>query len=217
MNKIKQNVKKLAFTIAEVLITLGIVGIVAECTIPTLFNNVSEQNYKVAYKKAYSLASQVWSQAMSDNSLSMVNFSGEGASKVANFNVFKSYFKIAKDCNAGNNSECWANGDAYAGGLPLSDAYAFVDVSGNSWSLAGNTDGYGISILVDTNGLKGPNKYGQDRFILLPIPMDGNYPGMPVKVRPLTDCTSTAQCSTWADICPSIAQHPCYFTSWLYN
>ena len=43
---------RLAFTLAEVLITLGIIGIVAEMTIPTLMNNVQDQAFKAAWKKS---------------------------------------------------------------------------------------------------------------------------------------------------------------------
>ena len=41
-------IKKNAFTLAEVLITLGIIGIVAAITIPTLINNVQDAQYKTA-------------------------------------------------------------------------------------------------------------------------------------------------------------------------
>ena len=41
------------FTLAEVLITLGIIGIVAAMTLPTLVNNYKKQIYVVGLKKAY--------------------------------------------------------------------------------------------------------------------------------------------------------------------
>src|SRR5574344_1677434 len=50
--------KKLGFTLAEVLITLGIIGIVAEMTIPTIINNVHEIQYKVGTKKAYQVLNE---------------------------------------------------------------------------------------------------------------------------------------------------------------
>lgn len=53
-----QPLSQLAFTLAEVIITLGIIGITAEITIPTLMQNVKDKNYKIAYKQAYSVASQ---------------------------------------------------------------------------------------------------------------------------------------------------------------
>ena len=48
-----------AFTLAEVLITLGIIGVVAAITIPTLMANYQKAQYVTALKKAYSQINQV--------------------------------------------------------------------------------------------------------------------------------------------------------------
>ena len=50
--------KRLGFTLAEVLITLGIIGVVAAMTMPTLMNQTNGAQYKTAYKKALSALSQ---------------------------------------------------------------------------------------------------------------------------------------------------------------
>lgn len=47
-----------AFTLAEVLITLGIIGVVAAMTMPTLMNQTNGAQYKAAYKKALSALAQ---------------------------------------------------------------------------------------------------------------------------------------------------------------
>ena len=46
------------FTLAEVLITLGIIGVVAAMTMPTLINSTNGAQYKTAYKKGLSVMSQ---------------------------------------------------------------------------------------------------------------------------------------------------------------
>lgn len=65
------------FTLAEVLITLGIIGVVAAMTMPTLMNSTQGAQYKAAYKKALSALSQAvtlnvaldeWNFADADNS-----------------------------------------------------------------------------------------------------------------------------------------------------
>ena len=43
--------RKLGFTLAEVLITLGIIGVIATLTLPTLMTNVAEKEYSTAMKK----------------------------------------------------------------------------------------------------------------------------------------------------------------------
>ena len=50
--------KKLGFTLAEVLITLVIIGVIAAMTVPTLMNNTNAQEYRSAFKKAISATNQ---------------------------------------------------------------------------------------------------------------------------------------------------------------
>ena len=50
--------KKLGFTLAEVLITLVIIGVIAAMTVPTLMNNTNSQEFRSALKKAISGANQ---------------------------------------------------------------------------------------------------------------------------------------------------------------
>ena len=47
-----------AFTLAEVLITIGIIGTVAALTIPTLISNVNSQHYKAMFKKSIATLNQ---------------------------------------------------------------------------------------------------------------------------------------------------------------
>ncbi len=47
------------FTLAEVLITLGIIGVVAAMTMPTLLNSTNGAQYRTAYKKALSVLSRL--------------------------------------------------------------------------------------------------------------------------------------------------------------
>lgn len=49
---------KTGFTLAEVLITLGIIGVVAAMTIPTLIANTRSQQYRSKFKKTISTLSQ---------------------------------------------------------------------------------------------------------------------------------------------------------------
>ena len=44
---------KKGFTLAEILIVLMVIGIIATMTIPGLMKGVQEAQYKTAYKKAY--------------------------------------------------------------------------------------------------------------------------------------------------------------------
>ncbi len=58
--------RKFAFTLAEVLITLGVIGIVAAMTIPTLVNSYKEKQRVTQLKKAYSVLNQAFTMAVAD-------------------------------------------------------------------------------------------------------------------------------------------------------
>ena len=69
---LKRTIGMGGFTLAEVLITLGIIGVVAAMTMPTLINSTQGAQYKTAYKKALSVLSQavVMNIALEDYDLS---------------------------------------------------------------------------------------------------------------------------------------------------
>ena len=66
--------KRFGFTLAEVLITLGIIGVVAAMTIPTLISNTNGAQFKTAYKKALSTLNQaiLMNIAMEDTDFSTI-------------------------------------------------------------------------------------------------------------------------------------------------
>src|SRR5574344_184193 len=78
--KFCSRIKRSAFTLAEVLIVLGIIGIVASMTIPTLMNKVAKQEYLTALKKFYSTQTDGWSRLLAD----------EGVQQLEDTSVFQS-------------------------------------------------------------------------------------------------------------------------------
>ena len=58
--------EKFGFTLAEVLITLGIIGIVSALTIPTLINNYKEKVRDNQFKKVYATLNQALRMTISD-------------------------------------------------------------------------------------------------------------------------------------------------------
>ncbi len=58
-----KKLKKDAFTLAEVLVTLGIIGVVAALTMPTLVSNHKKAVLKSQFKKTYSTISQAYDAA----------------------------------------------------------------------------------------------------------------------------------------------------------
>lgn len=61
------------FTLAEVLITLGIIGIVAALTIPTLINNYQKKAYIAALQKTYSQTQNAFKLMMADEGVDFLS------------------------------------------------------------------------------------------------------------------------------------------------
>lgn len=109
------------FTLAEVLITLGIIGVVAALTMPSLITNYQKKQIVIQLKKAYSTFSQalVLSQYENGNS-SEWDVTEAGSSYEENLAYFekywKPYLKVLKVCKT--MQEC---GYKYGGYAMLND------------------------------------------------------------------------------------------------
>lgn len=195
------------FTLAEILITLSIIGVVAAITIPLIHKvNVDREN-KVAYRKAFAAASQAISLARANNNITSPCANGNVCNN-DNFNAMKDDFKIIKDCNSSNASLCWdmTGEKAMNNTYPSNTAYAFVDSAGMSWAtMDGPATGY-FQFLVDTNGFRKPNQFGTDRWVLM---IDFQSASNPIKVSAYVDQ------ATNVNTCPSLPI--CYYSSYLDN
>src|SRR5574344_780724 len=88
--------KRKAFTLAEVLIVLGIIGIVAAMTIPTLMNKVAKQEYVTELRKFYSTQMNGWAKLLAD----------EGVDKLEDTSVFQSMGAGYCYTYSAENSDC---------------------------------------------------------------------------------------------------------------
>ena len=94
--------KKNAFTLAEVLITLGIIGVVAAMTMPVLIQNQREKVVVTQLKKVQSVFSQAFLMAVEVNGMAEdwdigTEDSSAGAQKL--YNIMKPYLLKVEDCN----------------------------------------------------------------------------------------------------------------------
>lgn len=155
----------IGFNLAEVLITLGIIGIVVIMTIPSLAKNIQDNQYKVAYKKALSTAAQAIQKANSEYLFVEQSHNQNPDVHKENFIIFMNQFKTIKQCLNNNNDQCWEKDgeDFCIDEYPPKNALAFIDSSGVAWSMFHNG---GTWFLIDTNGFKKPNQWGKDRFAI---------------------------------------------------
>ncbi len=171
--------KRFGFTLAEVLITLGIIGVVAAMTMPTLLNSTQGAQYRTAYKKALSVLSQavVLNVALDDYDLSQASKTGtegEDGTSASVYNLFNNRMNVAKVCSGAcdSNNDQWAannNANIKFGGKDSSTNYTFFFNDGITLTFEndaancteGNaTDGEGTVCLgaIDVNGAKNPNR-----------------------------------------------------------
>lgn len=167
----------LAFTLAEVLIVLGIIGIIAEMTIPTLMANVQLAELQAEYKKTYSDLNQIAQRFQSDYDMSVSEYTDStNDPKYNNYinfkNTYPTYFKHYRDLSPngweysihpvkqiiGNYSGGWCDWGHF-----------IQDSNGRIMNLDdANANGEnGPKICVDINGEKGPNREGWDNFVFL--------------------------------------------------
>ena len=88
------NKKKFAFTLAEVLITLGIIGVVAAMTIPTLMTNIKAKKLRTQFLKSYSIVQQAFKLMENDDVSSDPTTYGYGQY----YKTFLNYVKGGMDC-----------------------------------------------------------------------------------------------------------------------
>jgi prepilin-type N-terminal cleavage/methylation domain-containing protein len=170
--KNKTFTQKSAFTLAEVLITLGIIGVVAALTLPTLTKNYQKRQTVIQVKKTYSLLNNALEMAKKDYDTDINNWEiiHEGSLYIRSEHFAKNYLipylSVVEECGKSSESGCNYNSNLLSGG-----SYSFILKNGNVVRLAAyyndasqSADITRIEIIFDINGKKGPNVLGKDIF-----------------------------------------------------
>ena len=187
--------KNKAFTLAEVLITLGIIGIVAALTLPSVITKYQKKQTVAQLKKAYSTISQalVTSQYENGNisewnlsNIAPVTPSGSADQAVAEYNsvlgsilnkYFFPYMDIVDDCGL----FCKRQQNVKRTGLNPQEEVSwysrnhYVTYLKDGTIIAFSLDAKGgdapafqyLYIHVDINGDNKPNIYGRDIFVFM--------------------------------------------------
>ena len=150
--------KKLGFTLAEVLITLVIIGVIAAMTVPTLMSNTNAQEFRAALKKAISGANQALTLHYALTSESAIDMTG-GASQLVN-EIFRKRMSVLG--NEGDSvdfsiGDCSGTSFVTADGIMFCVSSDFASASCDSYNSTpcGSNGG---QLWIDVNGYKAPNK-----------------------------------------------------------
>lgn len=189
------------FTLAEVLITLGIIGVVAAMTIPSLITKYQKKAIETKFKEDFSIIQQVIrSNTANDTEINMAVQDGSSAYLKTFFDTyFAPYMKYSHVCY--EKEGCWQNrgpnktltgqsclddrkGIGIGSGIITIKMYNGTNICIDAWSWGNymktyfgiNTSGNGLSIYIDANGDSGPNVIGKDIYIITYTPEYGILP-----------------------------------------
>ena len=206
--------RKSAFTLAETLIVMGIIGVVAALTLPNLNSSTGDKEKVAKVKKVYSNLEDAIGRAQAvygPVSDWFVNYNIEAAAHTKRFaERITEFMKLSKNCEQTANLGCFSkdpykNLDGNAGGIGLdsadwgpSGAYRVITADGTSIFF-----NYVSSlILVDIDGPnKGANTWGKDLFcfqldINTKEPLPGGYNFTDEQLK--NNCFKTGQnCTAW--------------------
>lgn len=142
--------KKSGFTLAEVLITLVIIGVIAAMTIPTLMNSTNAQEYKTGIKKGISTLNQALTMQYA---LEGSTLADSATSTDAVVDIFQNRLNVISTSVAGET----------LGGVAVNPVFYTADGMkfGVVAAATGTCDTAGASscfqVIIDVNGDKKPN------------------------------------------------------------
>ena len=169
---------KKGFTLAEVLITLGIIGIVAALTMPSLIVNYQKKQTAVRLEKAYAELTQAVKLSEVDNGY-VDDWDYTIGGKEFYDKYLKDYFKNVSFMPASEYMTSLTyknlNGSNANNSIIFNDTYAFMLANGTILYLPVVAGNFQV-IYVDINGFAGPNIFGKDMFLLNIQPKYGVTP-----------------------------------------
>ena len=205
-----------AFTLAEVLLTLAIIGVVAALTIPAVVTKITKDQYVTGLKKAYNTLKAVEREAIQVHG-PMENWDWSTGTTTSDFEkYFLPHFDVLKNCGATTEKGCFATGLTNLSGGTYDDFnsiyyYKIVTSDGMSWAYEkspSTTPLYMQGVFyVDVNGLKSPNRWGRDIFEFWVYPSNlgikprGSYKLDGKTPRSTSDIDSACNTSTGDEFC----------------
>ena len=155
---------KTAFTLAEVLITLGIIGIVAAMTLPSVIGNYQKVQTISQLKKVYTTLNQAFKRSEADNESSVYWNTDKGIDFYFN-QYWKPYLNILGYCRGGHGDvDCnYKSSAPWKRANGKNDAYLVVRDSDRSAFIL--YDGTYISILMSSG--YGSAEGGEDENLSL--------------------------------------------------
>lgn len=203
-----------AFTLSEVLLTIGIIGVIAALTIPIIVNKIDTIQRNTQVEKMYSLVNNALYAIKADNSGTLLGLFPDATTAM---NLLAGQLKYSKLCNNVVSDGCMPSGTIKylkgGGSWNYSNSAAIVlntgniiwiykDFATNGWAQCNSTDiisqPYCFMLEIDINGSKQPNQLGVDVFEFF-VTKDLLTPQTPqTRIYANNDCDNSLAASTGA-------------------
>jgi len=151
--------RKFGFTLAEVLITLGVIGIIAALTMPNLIANYRKKVLVTQLKKTVSTLEQGFHMVLAEDGVDSLSNSSLASRYGGCCNIDKMY----KIFNATELPQQGAFYELSQGAIPWATIVEFADGSCVGFG-SPNDDSSFLNLTVDVNCDKKPNKLGLDTY-----------------------------------------------------
>lgn len=198
-----------AFTLSEVLITLGIIGVIAAITLTPLINKINEKQYDSARKKIIATIGEAGRLIAIDGNIN----SAENTEDFVK-NYLSQKLKIAKICDSNDLKQCGIPDKIKTLGgkntIDMPKYHGFLLANGYSINISYNKNCKNFepdisedvnnyicfNVIFDTNGLKKPNTVGKDiGFMSLLYPYETNRVVAPIPAEVDISAEDWAQAS----------------------
>lgn len=201
--------KNKAFTLAETLVVMGIIGVVAALTIPNLSSSTANKENVARVQKAYSTINEAFERVQAEygniERWPLRDFGWNGNNATDFFaNRMSEYLKVSKNCARNANQGCMASSVKFLNGTSTTTngylAVTDADTSAYKMILA---DGTGLAIMVASGGIymnvdidgprKGSGTMGKDWFGFVYSPGNGIKNLIPANTGNLTSSFATGR------------------------
>jgi len=201
--------KKAAFTLAEVLITLGIIGVVAAMTIPNLIAGQQKRATVTKLQRAISVLNQTYKLSFDEVGELDAETTKDFDSKEYFNTYWAPYIKVLTYCTTSkvcgyDTDTPWTQTNNQKSGwyvveprlrstFMTMDGFVYVIFLATWADASGKNKNALYQVIVDLNGAAKPNKFGKDVFWLSRVQEDGG--GIRPYCYDKTDVEVNADCS----------------------
>ena len=153
-----------AFTLSEVLITLGIIGVISAITLPVVINKINDMHFNSLRKKALSAIEQAYWQIYEEQGAFAESLCDSNNSQCFGElfkRKLKTNFEMAWIPSKDELPKCWENKNLINRG---ERHYCFSTMDNIFYDFDMEMQSGAPFINIDVNGSKKPNKWGKDIY-----------------------------------------------------